>query len=202
MSDRKLRELERRWRETGSALDETAYLVECARSGDEHSLHLLETAAFGGSDVARAALGRTPTSAPGFDSLADAAVKHAIKETATTGGARFDVHLLVGALSSSDSFAAVLLDDLGSDAGRVVHEARHVLASDLDWRAPVVRAFEILVPAHNERMSHTRERLTGPEHLLLALLLWGRGEAAVVLKRLGLVYWDTRETLLDRRPRE
>ena len=37
MSDQKLRELERRWRETKSVDDEAAYLTEWGRVGGDHA---------------------------------------------------------------------------------------------------------------------------------------------------------------------
>lgn len=49
MGDEKLRELERRWRESGTVEDEAAYLLERVRVGDltqerlELAAHLLET---------------------------------------------------------------------------------------------------------------------------------------------------------------
>ncbi len=48
MSDSKLRELERRWRETGSVEDEAAYLRERVRVGDLTE-ERLEVAAYWGA---------------------------------------------------------------------------------------------------------------------------------------------------------
>lgn len=56
MSDAKLRELERRWRETGSVDDEAAYLSERVRTGDLRREHL-ELAALCGSEAARQVVG-------------------------------------------------------------------------------------------------------------------------------------------------
>lgn len=55
MTDTKLRELERRWRETGSVEDEAAYLLERVRVGSLLTEHL-ELAAFVGHAGAAAAL--------------------------------------------------------------------------------------------------------------------------------------------------
>lgn len=47
MSDTRLRDLERRWRETGAVDDEAAYLVERVRVGDLHPEHLKAIASLG-----------------------------------------------------------------------------------------------------------------------------------------------------------
>jgi len=60
MSDAKLRELERRWKETGSVEDEAAFLLERVRAG-ELSQERLELAARLGAQAANTALGRTAT---------------------------------------------------------------------------------------------------------------------------------------------
>jgi hypothetical protein len=54
MSDQKLRELERRWKETGSTEDEAAYLLERVRVGDL-TRERLELAAYCGHEGARKA---------------------------------------------------------------------------------------------------------------------------------------------------
>lgn len=54
MSDQKLRDLERRWHETGSPDDEAAYLVERVRVGDL-TQDLLELAAYCGHEGANRA---------------------------------------------------------------------------------------------------------------------------------------------------
>ncbi|MBX3467761.1 MAG: hypothetical protein KF878_12830 [Planctomycetes bacterium] len=56
MSDTKLRDLERRWRETGSPDDEAAYLLERVRVGDL-TQERLELAAYCGHEGARRGLG-------------------------------------------------------------------------------------------------------------------------------------------------
>lgn len=56
MSDAKLRELERRWKETGSVEDEAAYLLERVRVGDL-TRERLELAAYCGHEGARRAVG-------------------------------------------------------------------------------------------------------------------------------------------------
>ncbi|MBX3467746.1 MAG: hypothetical protein KF878_12750 [Planctomycetes bacterium] len=56
MSDAKLRELERRWRETGAVEDEAAYLLERVRVGDL-TRERLELAAYCGHEGARRAVG-------------------------------------------------------------------------------------------------------------------------------------------------
>jgi hypothetical protein len=56
MSDAKLRELERRWKETGTVEDEAAYLLERVRVGDL-SRERLELAAYCGHEGARRATG-------------------------------------------------------------------------------------------------------------------------------------------------
>ena len=56
MSDARLRELERRWKETGSADDEGAYLLERVRVGDL-TRERLELAAYCGHEGARRAVG-------------------------------------------------------------------------------------------------------------------------------------------------
>ena len=58
MSDQKLRELERRWRETGSVEDEAAYLRERVRVGDL-TQERLELAAYCGHEGARVAANST-----------------------------------------------------------------------------------------------------------------------------------------------
>ena len=59
MSDSKLRELERRWRETGSVEDEAAYLRERVRVGDL-TQERLELAAYCGHEGARRAVAQAP----------------------------------------------------------------------------------------------------------------------------------------------
>lgn len=54
MSDQKLRDLERRWKETGTVEDEAAYLLERVRAGDL-SQERLELAAYCGHEGARTA---------------------------------------------------------------------------------------------------------------------------------------------------
>ena len=56
MSDERLRELERRWRETQAVGDQAAYLLERVRVGDL-SQERLELAAYCGHEGAREALG-------------------------------------------------------------------------------------------------------------------------------------------------
>lgn len=56
MSDQKLRDLERRWKETGTVEDEAAYLLERVRVGDL-SQERLELAAYCGHEGARKSLG-------------------------------------------------------------------------------------------------------------------------------------------------
>jgi hypothetical protein len=56
MSDTKLRDLERRWKETGTVDDETAYLLERVRVGDLRR-ERLELAAYCGHEAASAAIG-------------------------------------------------------------------------------------------------------------------------------------------------
>lgn len=56
MSDTKLRDLERRWKETGSVQDEAAYLLERMRAGDL-SRERLDLAAYCGHEGARQAIG-------------------------------------------------------------------------------------------------------------------------------------------------
>ena len=63
MSDQRLRELERRWRETGSVEDEAAYLRERVRVGDL-TQERLELAAHCGHEGARRALGQEPIAPP------------------------------------------------------------------------------------------------------------------------------------------
>lgn len=58
MSDQRLRELERRWRETGDVKDEASFLVERRRAG-ELTQERLELAACCGHEGARLALGAT-----------------------------------------------------------------------------------------------------------------------------------------------
>jgi len=41
-SDRRIRDLERRWQESGSPEDRAAWLMAAARAGDEHSAQLLQ----------------------------------------------------------------------------------------------------------------------------------------------------------------
>ncbi len=59
MSDARLRELERRWRESGKVEDHAAYLVEGVRAGTLREA-MLELAAYCGNRAAELALGRTP----------------------------------------------------------------------------------------------------------------------------------------------
>lgn len=66
MSDARLRELERRWKETGTADDEAAYLLERVRSG-ELTLDRVRIAAQCGSEAARLALGLGRDEAEGAD---------------------------------------------------------------------------------------------------------------------------------------
>lgn len=56
MTDSQLRELERRWRETGAVEDEARYLLERVRAGDLEQ-EKLELAAYCGHEGARAGLG-------------------------------------------------------------------------------------------------------------------------------------------------
>lgn len=63
MSDAKLRELERRWKETQSVEDEAAYLLERVRVGDL-SRERLELAAYCGHEGAMKAAGIGPTKSP------------------------------------------------------------------------------------------------------------------------------------------
>ena len=70
MSDQKLRELERRWRETGSVEDEAAYLRERVRVGDL-TQERLELAAYLGHAAACNALGREPSPAWRIEELPD-----------------------------------------------------------------------------------------------------------------------------------
>jgi hypothetical protein len=63
MSDQKLRDLERRWRETGTVEDEAAYLLERMRVG-ELSSEKLELAAFCAHEGARRALGSDAPALP------------------------------------------------------------------------------------------------------------------------------------------
>jgi hypothetical protein len=58
MSDQRLRDLERRWRETGTVEDEAAYLLERVRAGDL-SRERLEIAAYLGHEGAAMALAPT-----------------------------------------------------------------------------------------------------------------------------------------------
>jgi hypothetical protein len=62
MSDAKLRDLERRWKETGTVEDEAAYLLERVRVGDL-SRERLELAAYCGHEAARRAVGPTAADA-------------------------------------------------------------------------------------------------------------------------------------------
>lgn len=66
MSDQRLRELERRWRETGAVVDEAAYLLERVRVGDL-DLERLELAAYCGSAAAKQASGTGSRSIEGPD---------------------------------------------------------------------------------------------------------------------------------------
>lgn len=68
MSDARLRELERRWRETGAVDDEAAYLLERVRSGDLDSRRL-HAAADCGHAAACAALGREPSQDAGWQEV-------------------------------------------------------------------------------------------------------------------------------------
>lgn len=61
MSDQRLRELERKWRESGSVEDEAAYLRERVRVGDL-TQERLELAAYCGHEGARASLPDSPRS--------------------------------------------------------------------------------------------------------------------------------------------
>lgn len=63
MSDTKLREAERRWRETGAAEDEGAYLVERVRAGELKRQRLM-LAAYCGYRGARLALGDASPNVP------------------------------------------------------------------------------------------------------------------------------------------
>ena len=63
MSDAKLRDLERRWKETGSPDDEAAYLLERVRVGDL-SRERLELAAYGAHRAAMLALGEKQPNVP------------------------------------------------------------------------------------------------------------------------------------------
>lgn len=60
MSDERLRELERRWKETGAVKDEAAFLLERVRAG-QLPQERLELAARLGVQAANTALGRTAT---------------------------------------------------------------------------------------------------------------------------------------------
>lgn len=60
MSDERLRELERRWKETGAVADEAAYLLERVRIGSLTPTRL-ELAAYCGSEGARQALDGPPS---------------------------------------------------------------------------------------------------------------------------------------------
>ena len=64
MTDTKLRELERRWKESGSPEDEAAYLLERVRVGDLEK-EKLELAAYCGHEGARLALGDEAPVFPG-----------------------------------------------------------------------------------------------------------------------------------------
>lgn len=200
MSDGRLRELERRWRETRSERDEAAYLLERARAGDRFSLALVETAPFAESPIARDALGRTPARPTGFTRRASAAIDHALGETDTTWGRGFDLHLLVGLLGAPDAFARSVLTSLEAPPERVVADARGLLLRGPDSRLepPSGSPARLLVMAHDERGSRSSD-LTGTEHLLLAMLLLGEGGAAEVLARWGFVYWDTRQEVHELR---
>jgi hypothetical protein len=59
MSDRKLRDLERRWKETGTVEDEAAYLLERVRVGDL-TQERLELAAYCGHEGARRVIPAVP----------------------------------------------------------------------------------------------------------------------------------------------
>jgi len=59
MSDERLRELERRWQETGALADQAAFLKERVRSGGLEP-ERVRLAAFLGSELAKAALGAEP----------------------------------------------------------------------------------------------------------------------------------------------
>ncbi len=200
MTDGRLRDLERRWRETRSERDEAAYLLELARAGDAFGLALLETAAFAGSPIARDALGRTPPRPTGFTARASDAIDQALRETNASAGRGFDLHLLVGLLGAPDAFAGQVLATLGDSPERVVADARGALEREERWPSDHALAAptRLLVLAHDERGSRS-SLLTGTEHLLLAMLLLGEGAAAEVLTAHGLVYWDTRETIHELR---
>lgn len=64
MSDERLRELERRWKETDSVEDEAAYLLERVRIG-ELTQERLELAAYCGQEASRLALGPKEHDLPG-----------------------------------------------------------------------------------------------------------------------------------------
>lgn len=67
VTDSKLRELERRWKESGSVEDEAAYLLERVRVGDL-ATEKLELAAYCGHEGARLALGeQAPAMGPPID---------------------------------------------------------------------------------------------------------------------------------------
>ncbi len=68
MSDERLREFERRWKETGSVEDEAAYLLERVRAG-ELTQERLEMAAYCGHEAARFASGTTEPPIPKDDGL-------------------------------------------------------------------------------------------------------------------------------------
>lgn len=198
MSDTRIRELERRWRETGSDDDEAGYLLARARAGDDFSRELLETAAFAGSTVALSTLGRAPARAAGFTARASTAIDHALHELRTTGDARFDLHLLAGSIAAPDSIACSVLADLGLTPSEIASAVRQALASESKGTSHLPRVQPTLLPvlAHEERGRQATPP-TGTQHLLLALLMHGRGEAADLLASKGLVYWDTRQAAID-----
>ncbi|MDC3379526.1 hypothetical protein OAX78_04520 [Planctomycetota bacterium] len=63
MSDERLRELERRWKETQAVEDEAAYLLERVRAGDLEQ-EKLELAAYCGHEGAQAAIGEEQENVP------------------------------------------------------------------------------------------------------------------------------------------
>jgi hypothetical protein len=146
MSDERLREAERKWRETGSVDDEARYLLERVRVGDltEGRVRL---AALSGNEGARAALGAGRNSWSSIDELRDWG-KGAVV-AAAAGAAGFAIGRVAEASATLsripiDALAAVwvwLSTPLATDENRFTSLARTTATSDwCNHRWPVSSA--------------------------------------------------------------
>jgi hypothetical protein len=132
VSDTKLRELERRWKETGSPDDEAAYLLERVRVG-ALSRERLELAAYCGHEGARRAVGRETTALADWPSFVN-------------GLANWDRVAMVIALSAALELVSLPLMEGEEGLEQYVGEVRASLVVLEEW-------------AMNPKSERGRERL-------------------------------------------